>query len=115
MALTPNEQKLYQLVGGRVRAKRTAKYTQAQIADLLQVSRTSITNLEKGNQKFPLHILYRLSLHLNCSMTDLLPSAEELREDHGIPLRGVQSPSGKVTERTAELIKRLTTETTTTR
>ena len=63
--------------------------SQAQLAAVVGLERTSITNIERGNQKFPLHVLYRICSALNADIEDVLPSLSELR--------GTQAKSGQMT------------------
>lgn len=52
--------------------------TQARLAELVGLERTSITNIEKGMQKVPLHVLYRICEALRVSPADMLPPSSEL-------------------------------------
>jgi transcriptional regulator with XRE-family HTH domain len=73
-----SEQDFYESVGRRIRAHRRARdLTQEQLADDVDLSRTSITNIEQGNQPVSAWLLWRLSAILGCSVNELLPSAEE--------------------------------------
>jgi transcriptional regulator with XRE-family HTH domain len=77
-----DERKLYQIVGQRIRdlrLQRTPKLTQARLASLLEVERTSVTNIESGTQRPPLALLYRLSLELDAPLHEMLPSTEDVR------------------------------------
>lgn len=49
------------------------KLTQQDLADKVGLTRTSVTNIEKGNQQVSLAMLYRFASALNVSPTDLLP------------------------------------------
>jgi len=51
-----------------------ANYTQGSLANKLGVSRTSITNIEAGNQKIPLHMLYNIGALFEIDPRELLPS-----------------------------------------
>ena len=76
--------RLYRLVGERVRLRRQAcELTQDELADRIGRSRTSVTNLERGRQKIPLHQLLRISLALNIEPHDLVPTRQELDEQPG--------------------------------
>ncbi len=68
---------LYEMIGERVRARR-GSLTQADLADRIGIGRTSITNLELGHQRMPLHYLVRIAEALDCDVRELLPSREEL-------------------------------------
>lgn len=80
-----DEARLYPIVGERVRKLRTdpqlpgSRMTQAELAALVQLERTSITNIEKGTQKVPLHVLYRICEVLGASITAVLPALSEVQ------------------------------------
>jgi DNA-binding XRE family transcriptional regulator len=79
-----DERRLYQLVGERIRKVRerggvNGTITQADLAELVGLERTSITNIEKGNQKMPLHVLFKLCDVLQLKITDVLPSVTEVQ------------------------------------
>lgn len=80
--------RFYRLVGARVLAARVERrLTQGELAERAGMTRTSITNLEGGNQRAPFVQLYRLAEALGMSdYRALLPSAEELRDTGAAPL-----------------------------
>jgi transcriptional regulator with XRE-family HTH domain len=70
-----NDLAFYAQVGRRVRALRGKRaLTQEALASLVDLTRTSITNIEKGRQKLLLHTLIDLAEALQVEPTDLLPS-----------------------------------------
>ena len=54
--------------------------TQEALASKVSVTRTSITNIEKGRQNFPLHMLTELAAALHVPPASLLPDSSA-RED----------------------------------
>lgn len=80
-----DESGLYRHVGERLRALREqrrgmrGKLTQGELALQVGLERTSITNIEKGAQKVPLHVLFRICETLGVAVTDLLPTLAEVR------------------------------------
>jgi transcriptional regulator with XRE-family HTH domain len=54
-------------------ARQRAKYTQEDLASAVGLSRTSITNIEKGRQPVQAHILARFAEVLNTSIVALVP------------------------------------------
>lgn len=79
-----SDDKLYEQLGARLRAIREnnpKKYTQAELARLVGVERTSITNIENGNQKVPLHLLYRLCAVLDVVLSEVLPPIEVVKNN----------------------------------
>lgn len=53
--------------------------SQAHLAGQVGLLRTSITNIEAGRQKAPLHVLYALCDALDVEVTDLLPAIATVR------------------------------------
>lgn len=66
----------YVEVGRRVRlARERLGLTQDSLATQVMLSRTSVTNIEKGRQKMLAHTLYSLAGALNVQPAELLPEA----------------------------------------
>ena len=64
----------YREVGMRIRvAREHIGESQEKIASSVGLSRTSLTNIEKGNQKFLLHTFIGIAAALGVPITDLLP------------------------------------------
>ena len=64
----------YEEVGRLIRARREERaMSQAQLASAVQLTRTSISNIENGRQHLPLHTLYRVAGALSCHPHTLLP------------------------------------------
>lgn len=73
---------LYSALGNRVKELRiNSNYSQSNFANLLEISRASLVNIEKGRQRPPLHLLYDIARLLEVSINDLLPRKEEVNED----------------------------------
>jgi transcriptional regulator with XRE-family HTH domain len=80
----------YKEFGRRVREARTSKdgtrtLTQEALARRLGLTRTSITNIEKGYQGVPLHTLVELAKALGVAPGDLLP--QDVAEGQPLPER----------------------------
>lgn len=70
---------LYTQIGRRVKARREELgHSQAWLAERVGLLRTSITNIESGRQKLPLHSLYAICLALGVDPTEVLPAASEV-------------------------------------
>ena len=68
----------YEEVGRRIRdarKRRNPPFTQEQLADQVKLTRTSITNVEKGRQKFLLHTLSEIAAALEVHPASLLPES----------------------------------------
>lgn len=86
-----DERRLYAHVGRKIKELREGelggrrRVTQAQLASQVGLERTSITNIEKGEQKVPLHVLYKICSVLNGDIKELLPSIGEVKADDVLP------------------------------
>lgn len=80
-----DEKRLYQALGRHLRVLReqhgqaAGRMTQAQLADRIGMERTSITNIEKGNQKVPLHVLFRICEVLGVEPSSALPALTDVQ------------------------------------
>jgi len=79
LGMKPNP--FYAWLGARVRARRRELgLSQWQLAQALDLERTSITNLEKGVQRISAEALVQLARTLNLPPADLLPPEEPSRD-----------------------------------
>lgn len=102
--------RLYQRIGKAIHDLRQAKkprLTQAGLAELLGVTRTSITNIEKGGQRIPLHLLYMLCAKLSVQIWDVIPMVEDVVAQ--LPDTTARRPdqSTEIPPKTAALMKNL--------
>jgi transcriptional regulator with XRE-family HTH domain len=68
-------QSLYDLLGKRIAAERRARgITQADLARAVGLTRTSMTNIEAGRQRPPLHVTVALAQALGLELSELLSS-----------------------------------------
>lgn len=68
------DSKLYRVFGSRLRALREEKsVTQEELARRVDLSRTSITNIEKGRQRIMLHQVLELAEALDADLGALIP------------------------------------------
>lgn len=75
--MTPGEATYYAEVGRRVTIHRTTcGLTQAELADKVTLTRSSIANLEAGRQAVPLYKLDEIARLTGVSLTSLLPGNE---------------------------------------
>lgn len=71
----------YQRFGLQIREYREkAKIKQAEFAKLLDLSRASIVNIEKGRQHPPLHLVFRMSQILNVELHELFNIIDRRKE-----------------------------------
>lgn len=72
---------LYEIIGDRIKAKRKELgLNQIDLANSLKVARSSISNIEIGRHQIPLHLLYELCALLKVSISDILPTQEEIMQ-----------------------------------
>lgn len=72
---------IYRIIGRNVKRIRLEKrLTQEELSELSRVGRTSITNIESGNQQPPLHALVEIGNAFDMDYRDLLPSYAEVSE-----------------------------------
>ena len=69
-----DHEELYKEVGRRIFNARKGRMTQEELASLVSLTRTSITNIEKGRQKFLLHTLADIARSLRVELVSLLPA-----------------------------------------
>lgn len=110
-----DEKRLYTALGERIRRAReghpSGRMTQAALADVVGLERTSITNIEKGNQKIPLHMLYRLCDALGIPVAESLPAVAEVSRAEVAAQLSFAGQTYHTTPRVAEaLAEFLTTE-----
>lgn len=83
---------LYVSLGQQIRdARQQSSMTQEQLASALGLSRTSITNIEKGRQHVLVHTLYAIAHVLELNVRELLPEVENTRGSAQTPLSMPQS------------------------
>ena len=77
-----SEQALYKEVGKRLKDFREnrSNLTQDRLAAEIGLKRTSITNIESGQQRLPLHTLFRICEVLRIEVKDLLPDVHQVSE-----------------------------------
>ncbi|MGO9338069.1 MAG: helix-turn-helix domain-containing protein [Terracidiphilus sp.] len=74
------EKNFYSVFGAMLAdARRKRRVSQEALAEELDLTRTSITNIEKGRQPIQLHSLYLVAQSLSVEVKDLLPSPAALR------------------------------------
>ena len=76
-----DSERLYELVGDRIKQLReaqTPKMSQGELAKILDLQRTSITNIELGKQKPTLDTLLRLCEHFGLEINAIVPQVREV-------------------------------------
>lgn len=69
------EDAFYADVGKMIKKYRVqAGFTQAELASRIEMTRSSVANIEAGRQRFPLHVLAQLSEILDSQPSVLIPA-----------------------------------------
>lgn len=77
-----NEELLYLHIAARLKARRIELgLTQQQLGDQVALKRTSISNIEAGEQKPPLHVIYAICIALQLEPLDILPTIDRATTD----------------------------------
>jgi DNA-binding XRE family transcriptional regulator len=106
-----DETLLYQRLGHQLRQTReAAELTQAKLAENVGVLRTSITNIEAGRQKAPLHLIYEICAVLQVDIHDILPSLHDLRDSQNSTIEMIGGRLESVSPKSAEVINELLRE-----
>ena len=105
-------EKLYKIVGKKLRDKReTDEVSQTKIGGEVDLLRTSISNIEAGRQRPPLHLLYQLCIALNLDLADVLPSKEDVKVQNLVSVKtahGVREMPPKAAEILKSMLKNKT-------
>lgn len=74
---------LYSMIGNKIKSLRIKKgLSQAELSNRVpKIGRTSISNIEKGNQQPPLHILYLICNELDVDLQAILPTYSEIQKE----------------------------------
>lgn len=98
--MTDSERAFYVELGQRLRSRREkAELTQAEVAARVGLTRTSITNVELGEQPVSAFLLVRLAQIMGCQLQDLTPALSDGPEPDLIP--------SDVPPKTADVLRRL--------
>lgn len=73
------KENLYKIIGNKIRAQREkAHFTQNELGERLNLSRTSIVNIEQGRQHPYIHILWDITEIFVIDLSELLPNKEDI-------------------------------------
>lgn len=105
-----NEDKLYTSIGARIRRLREAqdpRMSQADLARLLDLKRTSVTNIERGNQKLTLETIYRICERFGLQVQEILPPVSDVThaQDRSVTVGGKSHEVGAMTAKLVESLR----------
>ena len=70
---------LYKLLGSRIKRRREElDMNQSLLGEKAEIGRASISNIEKGRQKPPLSLIYRICHELDIDVHSVLPTYKEI-------------------------------------
>lgn len=76
------EELVYQIIGNRIRQYRERLgMTQEKLGETIGLTRTSVTNMEAGRQKFQVGTIYRICAAFHISPHELFPSLSEVEHE----------------------------------
>ena len=77
---------VYREIGEMIRLEReSAEISQTKLAFELNLTRTSITNIESGRQRIPLHLIYNICKFLDIGIHKVLPSDPHKEKTYPLP------------------------------
>lgn len=75
-----SEKRLYEWIGRSIKEARSQlDMTQERLAALVDLERTSITNIEGGKQRIPIHVLYGIASAVRKDVNQLIPPPAEVQ------------------------------------
>jgi transcriptional regulator with XRE-family HTH domain len=106
---------LYRQFGQRLRElRKDADLTQGQVAERVNLKRTSITNIERGRQHIALHQLYLLANAVGAAPGDLLPDSgpalQELLSEETLETLKESAPDDQALAFATRVVSRAQTE-----
>ena len=105
-----NESELHRLVGDTIRKRRKlAGMTQTELAEKVGLLRTSITNIEAGRQRAPLHVLYNICVAVGIEVREVLPTNAEALQQGMVEVE-VDGKKKSVPAKAARLLSELLSE-----
>jgi len=101
--------RLYEFIGDRIkqiREAQTPRMSQAGLAVILNLKRTSVTNIEAGTQKPTLDTLYRLCEHFGIEVSEVIPPVANVTRADARPVI-VGGQAQEIGVKTASVLDRL--------
>ena len=100
---------LYTTLGVNIRdARKKAGLRQEELALMMDLSRTSIVNIEKGRQRPTLHFLYQFCAVANCKILDLLPFLEIVTQNSHSVVPSLQDKIADATNGNQDAYEKIT-------
>lgn len=101
-----NNKLLYQLIGDKIKSTRyKLGMSQEQLAKEVGVTRTSITNIERGFQKLPIHLLYKICEALHTELEMVLPTVNEAMTEQKTEIVEIDGKKKSMLPKTASFVR----------
>jgi transcriptional regulator with XRE-family HTH domain len=79
---TLDDKAIYAHIGKRIRIERKALgFEQKDLAQEVELARTSIVNIEAGRQAVSIHVLFKIARALAVDISELLPEEDDENAD----------------------------------
>lgn len=102
-----NEEILYRAVGESIRRQREEmQMTQSRLGAEAGVLRTSVTNIEAGRQRPPLHLLFKICTALGVETSTMIPGNAEVTRPEAVQVE-VDGEVRLMPPKAAEALERL--------
>lgn len=90
--------------------KTDRKVTQAELAQAIGIERATLTNIEAGNQRAPIHIIYRLCDYFSVPLEEILPPLADMKDlsDDSVEI-AIGPDTYQVPKKMSDLLKRVRT------
>lgn len=100
-----SQDQLYSFIGEQLKNHReTQMRKQQDVAEAVGLERTSITNIERGKQKLPIHVLFNICEVLGVNPSEVLPRMGAVAEEREMEKVSVRGFEGELPRGIAQLI-----------
>lgn len=82
-----SDDKVYELIREKIHELRNKhpetgkKTTQQILADAIGIKRATLTNIEIGNQRAPVNVIYKVCDYFGVSLEEFMPNVSEVQEE----------------------------------
>lgn len=83
-----NDERIYESIRKGIRRlreyhpKNGKKVTQQDLADAIGITRATLTNIELGNQRVQVNVIYRICDYFDVPLKEVMPEIYEVKENH---------------------------------
>jgi transcriptional regulator with XRE-family HTH domain len=108
-----NDDRIYEIIRKNIKTLREKhpqteeKITQLKLADAIGIERSTLTNIELGNQRPPVHVLYRLCDFFGVALHELMPGLTDVQSTQQTTRIGVGPDQYELPSKTHAALDRL--------